>query len=750
MTKIWRNDGPAKVTGRARYTDDIPCQGVLHCVPVYTDFVHANIITINTEKARNAPGVKRVITHTDIPGTAWFGQIFQDYQMLASTTIRCHGDVVALVVAASRKDALAAAALVDVTAEQLPAVFSAEAALQPDAPLVHQSKGTNLINHHKIRRGKPSEEIKNCDVVLQQRITTSAVEHAYMEPEAALCIPRDDGVMQVHGSMQHPFSTRRFVATILGVPLADVEVISNPMGGGFGGKDDTASIVCARAALAAKLCDAPVKITYTREWSMRESYKRHPYVMDYTIGLKGDKIHAVTCRMIADGGAYTSVTPWVTWRSTVQCCGPYQIPHVHADVLGVHTNNVFTGAFRGFGSPQVNFAIEQLIDELAEKAGLDPIALRRANMLQQDCCTITNQRLDNHQVSLGQALDAVLDASNYTAKAEQCSFGKGDTLYGIGLAMAYRGCSLGAEGMDFCSAIINGQFDGSILLDVGIHENGQGAESAMVLLAARELGVNRQRIRYNRPSTSHIPDGGTTVASRGTLMGGGAVVKAATRLKELIAHALHTELGCPPEQVRFADDCLWGTTKSLSWDDAMQHMFLARTYPFAFGSFAAPSVSWNEETGEGNAYFTYVYGCQAAEVEIDAHTGTVRLLNVWAAHDVGKIVNRGMLEGQIYGGIMQGAGMALWEDLQQQTGCIQATNLHRYRIPRATDVPAIHIQLIESPDPTTPSGAKGIGEPALEMIAPAIANAIYRATGTRYYHYPIAPKLKEDCLCKQR
>jgi CO/xanthine dehydrogenase Mo-binding subunit len=201
-----------------------------------------------------------------------------------------------------------------------------------------------------------------------------------MEPEAAICVPRPDGVMEVYGSMQHPFSTRRFVAACLGTPLSQVEIVGSPMGGGFGGKDDTAAIVCARAALAAKLTGRPVRMMYRRDWSIRESYKRHPYRVHYKMGLTKDgTIKAVTCRILADGGAYCSVTPWVTWRSTVQCCGPYTVEHVHCDTIGVYTNNVVAGAMRGFGSPQVNFAIESMMDELAEKVGKDPLEIRLQN-----------------------------------------------------------------------------------------------------------------------------------------------------------------------------------------------------------------------------------------------------------------------------------------------------------------------------------------------------------------------------------
>jgi CO/xanthine dehydrogenase Mo-binding subunit len=664
MNKAFRNDAYAKVTGLAKYTDDFQMVGMLHAVPVYTEYVHAKIIAINTEKAQSQPGVVKIITAKDIPGRNAYGQIYQDYYMLASDKIRFQGDVVAVIVAETREQAIAAIPFVQVKVKELTPILDPVQAMKDKRHLVHESKGTNIINEHKIRRGDPANAFKECDKILEREYTTSTVEHAYLEPETALCYERGDGVMEVRGSMQHPFSTRRFVAAILGAELNNVEVVSVPMGGGFGGKDDTAAIVCARTALAARLCHAPVKMTYSREWSIRESYKRHPYILKYRVGLKNKKLHAVECRIIADGGAYTSVTPWVTWRSTVQCCGAYNVPNVHADVFGVHTNNPLTGAFRGFGSPQVNFAIEQLIEECAEEAGISPLEFRRINMLKQNSCTITGQKLNNHVVNTGKALELVLKESGYEKKLKKCTFGKGETLYGIGLALTYRGCSLGAEGMDFCSAIINAQFDGSVLLEVGIHENGQGAESAMILILAEHLGINKDRIRYRQSSTSQIPDGGTTVASRGTLMGGGAVVNAVKELKRIIAKALHKELDCKASEFSFHDDCVWGKDKKhFSWDEAVDRLHKKSIYPYAFGTFAAPRVDWEEETGRGKAYFTWVYGAEVAEVEIEKKTGNVKLLNVYAVHDVGKTINKALLEGQIYGGILQGAGMALRESL---------------------------------------------------------------------------------------
>ena len=766
--KSWRNDAHAKVTGKAKFTDDLKFANLLHAAPAYSDFVHARIKMIDTRAAEKVPGVVRVLTARDVPGVNRFGQIIRDFRIFADDKIRYHGDVVAVVVADSRDTAIRAAQLVKVEATPLPVVLDPEAALKPGAVLIHENHGTNLINTHVIRRGNIAAGFQQADFVIEEKFQTPTVEHAYLETEAAVCVPRStDGVIEVYGSMQHPFSTRRFVAACLGVPLADVEIIGTPMGGGFGGKDDTAAIVCARTALAAKLLQRPVKMVYRRDWSMRESYKRHPYRVHYKMGVtKAGRITAVQCKIVADGGAYCSVTPWVTWRSTVQCCGPYVVENVHCDTFGVYTNNVVTGAMRGFGSPQMNFIIEQVVEMAAQKVGISGVEFRRRNLVRQGSVTITGQKLDGHTVAMGQVLDTVLREIDYEKKLSSCAYGQtqrraparlddqspsklaepvlgapvnSDELYGIGLAMSYRGVSLGAEGVDFCAAIINAQADGSILLEVGVHENGQGAESAMSLICAQELGLDLNRIRYRRSSTSNIPDSGTTVASRATIMGGGAVTLAARELKQKIAEAFAAKLHCAPGEVRFKDNFIIGKsdTDRIAFADAMREMWLMQKFPFAFGVFKAPRVTWDERTGQGDAYFTWVYGCQAVELTVNKKSGKVKLLNAVAAHDVGRAVNPEMVRGQIYGGLAMSAGYALHEEVKAPDGKITTLNLNTYRIPRAMDLPEMKAIIVENPDPVSPSGAKSIGEPANEILAPAIANAIYHATGRRYCSLPI-------------
>jgi len=740
MQKAFRNDAFAKVTGKAKYTDDYALPQMLHAVPLHAPVASARIQKIDVTKAATMPGVVRVVTARDIPGQVKFGQIIKDYPILAQERICSTGDVLALVVAESRAEALAAIPEIKLELEEMPALYDPEKAMAKDAILINPEHGTNICNYHRVRTGDTQAAESQADLIIEETFTTARVEHAYLEPECALAHLRPDGVMEVLGSMQHPFSTRRFVASTLGWELKDVEVKTVPMGGGFGGKDDTAAIVCARAALCAHLTRRPVKICYSREMSMRESYKRHPYKIEYRMGLKQDgSIVYVKVRIVADCGAYCSVTPWVTWRSTVQCCGCYNVPNVHCDVYGVYTNNVFTGAFRGFGSPQVNWAIEQLVEIAAEKLGMSELDFRKKNMLKQDSITITQQKLDTHKVSLQEVMDKVLLEIDYENKRKRCSFGdpKADKWYGIGFAISYRGMSLGAEGVDFNSAIINVQPDGSVLLETGIHENGQGAESAMILIAAKELGLQPNRIRYRMPSTSNIPDGGTTVASRGTLLGGGATTNAARILKDIITEALQKHQGQKADS--FTDGMILDAKGSVicSWEEAISLCYSQQIYPYAFGVFQAPRVSWDEELGHGNAYFTWVYGCQAVELEVDAKTGKISLLNMVAAHDLGKAINPEMVKGQFYGGMTMGAGYGLSEEITLQDGAVTATNFHQYRVLRATDLPEMTAIIVENPDPTSPSKAKGIGEPTLEITAPAIANAMYRATGIRFVDQPI-------------
>lgn len=741
-----RVDALEKVTGRAKFADDLRLPGMLFAVPLHAASPSAIIKNIDTQKACSLEGVVCVITAKDVPGENLVGGIMADEQILADGRAFYAGDVVAMAAAESLEIARKAAALIDVEYEPLPPVLSPEEALADGAKPVHKDHPDNVVTSFKVRHGDAAGAFANSKNIVEADLQTSFIEHAYLEPEACVAIPEDDGSVTVRGGMQHPFTTRRFVARATGLPLSRVRIVQTVLGGGFGGKDDTISIICARSAILAMKSKRPVKIAYTREESIRESYKRHPMHFQYKAGIDDNgKFTAMHVDITADSGAYCSMSPFVIWRPTVQCTGPYIVPNVHCDSRSVYTNNTFTGAMRGFGSPQHVFACESFIDMCAEQAGLDPFEFRKRNFFTQGITTHTGQKLEGHKVSILEVTEKALHAIDWREKFRRCSRGKpgeDGLLHGIGFACSYRGVSLGAEGNDFCSAIVRIEPDGSAILEVGVAENGQGLKTAMVAILCEDLGLDPERVEFLDTDTSTVPDGGPTVASRGTLVGGNAVLKAGEQIKERMRPAIEELIGTTKKDYVFKAGSITNPTNgtSVSFERAVAVCDKKGIALSAIGVWRGPAVSWDEDKGQGNAYFTYVYGCQACELTVDPGDGKVSVHRVVAAHEVGKAINPQMAAGQIFGGIAMGLGFALMEEIRHERGVIQNLNFNTYRIPRATDMPEMTAILVENPDPAGPYGAKSLGEPTNELMGAAVANAIYYATGKRFLGTPISKK----------
>jgi CO/xanthine dehydrogenase Mo-binding subunit len=738
-----RVDAIEKVTGRAKFADDLRLPGMLFAVPLHAPHPSAIIKHIDTQKASSLEGVACVITAKDVPGENLVGGIMADEQVLADGRVFYCGDVVAMAAAESLDIARKAVALIDVEYEPLPPVLSPEEALADGARPVHEDHPDNVVTSFKVRHGDAASVLAKTNNIVEAGFRTSFIEHAYLEPEACVAIPEDDGSVTVRGGMQHPFTTRRFVSRATGLPLSRVRIVQTTLGGGFGGKDDTISIICARAAILAMKTKRPVKIAYTREESIRESYKRHPMHFQYKAGMdeKG-KFSAMDVDITADSGAYCSTSPFVIWRPTVQCTGPYIVPNVHCDSRSVYTNNTFTGAMRGFGSPQHVFACESFIDMCAEQAGLDPFEFRKRNFFTQGITTHTGQKLEGHKVSILEVTEKALQAIGWQEKFRRCSCGtpsEDGLLHGVGFACSYRGVSLGAEGNDFCCAIIRIEPDGSAILEVGVAENGQGLKTAMVAILCKDLGLDPRRVEFLDTDTSTVPDGGPTVASRGTLVGGNAVLAACAQIKERMRPVLEELIGASNKGYAFKAGHITNAAngKSVPFEQASQKCNEKNISLSAIGVWRGPPVSWDEETGQGSAYFTYVYGCQACEITVDPGDGKVRVERVVAAHEVGKAINPQMAAGQIFGGITMGLGFALMEEVRHERGVIQNLNFNTYRIPRATDMPEMTAILVENPDPAGPYGAKSLGEPTNELMGAAVANAIYYATGKRFLKTPI-------------
>jgi CO/xanthine dehydrogenase Mo-binding subunit len=726
-----RVDALGKVTGRAKYAADYNLGHQLYGKVLRAKYPHARILRVDTSKALLADGVEAVLTAQDIPGEKVIGIVVKNQAILASDKTRYLGDGIALVAARTREAAEAALALIEVDYEPLAVLSDPEAALQPDAPKIHGDDNTFV--HHKVRKGDVEEGFDQADFILERKFHTPCIEHSYIEPEAVLAEPAEHGGVVVTGSVQNLFSTRRSVAAALKLDLNRVQIIQATLGGSFGGKDEVMTVMSCRAALLSLATGKPVKMVNSREESMLESYKRHPYVLYYKWGARNDgSITAMQACCIADGGAYASMSPFVTWRSVVQATGPYYCDNVKTDVFAVYTNNNYTGAMRGFGSPQINFAIESLMDELAERVGKDPFEIRLQNGFRDGAVTATGQRL-NHKVSLVEVLTKATDAAQFRAKwKDYRAAAPGSKKRGIGLACSYRGVSLGAEGVDAAGAIVSVQTDGSVLVSSGITDMGQGAQTQMSQIAAEVLGISMDRVRFLNTNTSRVPDSGPTVASRGTVMGGAAAKKAAEIVRATLLSAAGAMLNVDPAGCDLAGNYLVERSSGkrlASFNELAAECFRQGKPMFGLGWHKAPPTSWHEEQGTGDAYFTFVYGANVAEVEVDTETGKVDVIDFVSCHDVGKAINRNAVLGQFYGGVAMGLGYGLLEEFDYEDSIPKQLNFDEYLVPTAMDVPRIQAIIVENEDATGPFGAKSIGEPANELAAPAIANAIRNATG---------------------
>ncbi|MBL6975565.1 MAG: xanthine dehydrogenase family protein [Deltaproteobacteria bacterium] len=740
-----RVDGLAKVTGEARFAGDMDESDQLYGAVLRSLHPHARVLSVVTHEAVAVPGVVAVLTADDIPGSPLVGGVIRDQPVLVTDRVRFLGDGIALVAAETEEAAQDAVERIGVEYETLPVVDDPREALEAESPLVHDDG--NEVVHHVVRHGDPDAAFAKAESIYERSFTTPRIEHSYIEPEAVIARPVAGGGVEVIGSIQNLFSTRRALASVLGVALNRVTVRHAVIGGSFGGKDDVMTIMACRAALLARRCGRPVKMVNTREESMLESYKRHPYFLDYRVGLDGEgNPVAMRIRAVADAGAYASTSPFVTYRSVVQAAGPYRCPNVWTDLYAAYTNNPYTGAMRGFGSPQVNFAVEGLVDEIAEDRGIDPLSYRLQLAYKEGDVTPTGQVLGGHVVSLPEVLNKVGEPSGFVdkwwryraARSAPKAFRRG-----IGLACSYRGVALGAEGVDAAAAMVQVQSDGSVLVSSGITDMGQGAQTAISQCAAEVLGVRMDQVGFLDTDTSRIPDSGPTVASRGTIMGGSAAAEAARRVGRRMLDVASEITGYSAGDLILREGGVWRSRVGrrlqplyLSFEELAGECFNRGRSLAALGWFNAPPTSWKEDRGQGIAYFTYVYGANVAEVVVDTETGRVRVEEFWAAHDVGKAVNRQGVTGQIHGGVAMGMGYGLYEEFEVEEGKPKALNFDEYLIATAMDVPKMHAIVVENPDPAGSFGQKSLGEPANEIAAPAIVNAIANATGRRIRDIP--------------
>ena len=665
--------------GDRGYVDDIRIDGMLHASLHFTAHARAKVLAIDSSKALALDGVSAVFTAADVPGELMVGIIYKDWPVMIPIGgfTSYAGDVLAVVVARDRITARAAAELIDVQYEVLKPITDPRSAITSNEVAVWKTT-SNVLSTSTYKRGDVDAAFANCAHIVEQDFSTQRIEHAFLEPESTLAVPSQDGTrLHVYSGGQGIWDDRNDIANLLGLSndQVTVELVTN--GGAFGGKEDMSNQ--AHASLAAWLLQVPVKCTLSREESFLMHAKRHPIDMSYKIGCDADgKILALHVRAIGDSGAYASVGMKVLERMAGHASGPYQVPNIDVEAIAVRTNNPVCGAFRGFGANQAQFAMEGVLDRLAEKVGIDGWSIRRANVIMPGMVWGPGQIMDDGCLGASQCLDAIkpaYDAARASGKA-------------IGLGLGLKNSGLGNGFKEITKAVVHFKHDGRIEVRHGWTEMGQGINTVAQQVAVEELGVDGPLIDVIVDTTRELGFGQTT-GSRGTLMGAGAV-KAAC------------------ESARLAN-CAIG----------IDHVGEYR-------------VDWTNKLGEpgvDNPIIHSTFGYAAQLVIVDRETGKIE--HVVAAHDVGRAVNPQLCEGQIEGSVHMGLGYALSEDFPSdpETGFPTNKTLRSLGILRAKDVPKISVQLVESAQPNSPYGIKGVGEIGLVPTAGAVAAALHDFDG---------------------
>jgi CO/xanthine dehydrogenase Mo-binding subunit len=701
-TPVARPDARAKVTGAARYPADLVRAGMLHCKTVFGHRAHARIERIDTARARAVPGVVAVLTAADVPYNR-YGLIDADQEVLCSERVRYEGDRVALVVAESAAIATAAAKLVDVTYTDVPAVGDALAALEPDAPLVHPERGTNVLLHQKVRTGDVDAALASADLVLSETFTTSWQEHAYLQPDAAIAYYEGETlVVETAGQWLH--EDRRQIAAMLELEEHAVTIRYAKIGGAFGGREDLS--VQPLIALATWATKRPAAIVWSREESIVGHHKRHPFHIETTWGAKRDgTIVAARTRTIADGGAYASTSVEVLKCATIFAQGPYHIPNVATDGYVVYTNNVPSGAFRGFGTPQAHWAAESMVARLAHALGLDPGAVRLRNLYREGDREATGNVLPPG-VSVVPVLERCVAEKERRFAASAPADPTATIRRGVGIACGIKnvGYSFGFPEQSTATVELvgTGRIERAVVR-IGAADVGQGVHLILRQIAAETLDLPLNAVAIVSDDSAQAPNAGSASASRLTLMGGRAVHNAAVAAREAWAR------GDAPE---------------------------------ATVQYRPPATTpLDPETGAGTPNYCYGYSAQAVEVEVDVTTGVTRVTKIISVHDVGRAINRQQVEGQIEGCLAQALGYALTENYLVRDGITRTPYFSSYLLPTALDMPVEIVPVIlELADPNGPYGARGVAEMPLVPFAPAVAAAIHDATGAWLTDLPMTPE----------
>ena len=744
--RLIRIDGARKVEGSEIFGADEAPPGALSVRAIRCPFHRAAFQFGDIDAfMRQYPGVHRIFTAKDVPGKDCYGVIprFADQPVFAHREARYRGEAVAAIVGEPSSVERLDPASFPVAWEELPALKDIDAALAVGAPRIHTHRENNVLVRGRVVRGDVDSALDQAPITADATYETGFVEHAYIEPEAGFARRVGDHI-EIQACTQSPYMDRNDVASILGIPPQNARIIPTAVGGGFGSKLDLS--VQPFLALAAWHLGSPVRMVYSRTESILSTTKRHPARMHVRGGCTHDgKLVALDFSADFNTGAYSSWGPTVAARVPVHASGPYYVPHYRALTRAVHTNLVPAGAFRGFGVPQAAIAQEQLYDELADRAGIDRLEFRILNALDGLTPTVTGQVLGKG-VGIRACLEALRPAWLQARKssAEFNTAMNGPLRRGVGVAGMWYGC--GNTSLPNPSTVRIGlKRDGRVALHQGAVDIGQGSNTIVTQICADALGAPIDRFDLVSGDTAVTPDCGKTSASRQTLVTGKAAHMAGTQLRHSI---LVLAKANERAEIEFGDDRVMIREKDrVHTIDLTQLRLDQYGYVITAEATFDPPTSPLDENGQGVPYAAYGFGAHMAEIEVDTELGTIRVLKVTAAHDVGRAINPTLIEGQIEGGVAQGLGMALMEEFFPGKG----ENLHDYLIPSAGDIPPVESILIEDPTPVGPFGAKGIGEQAVIPTAPAILNALHDAVGIRLRKIPATPdRVRAAILARQK
>jgi selenium-dependent xanthine dehydrogenase len=674
-----RYQGLELAMGEKPYVNDMAEPGMLHGAVRFSDHPRARVVRIDTSRAEAHPGVVAVVTAEDVPGDRYQGDIFPDWPQFVAVgeETRYVGDVLAAVAADTNQAAREAAGLIDVGYEVLEPVTDPYLAMEPDAPVLHPdvdfTAGGNVLSLSTVKRGDADAALGSAAHVVRETFGTQFIEHAFLEPESALAVPEEDGGYHVYSQGQGIWHDREQVASFMGMPEEGIRVTQVSNGGAFGAKEDLN--VQAHATLLASKTRVPVRITLSRKESLRFHSKRHPLTMEYTVGCDEEgHLVAVRARIVGDTGAYASVGNAVLQRACGHSCSVYRVDNVDVEARAVYTNNPPCGAMRGFGSNQANFAMEGCLDRLAEQVGIDGWEIRWRNAVEAGDRFGTGQIL-GAGVGVKKTLVAVKPAWDEARMAGKA----------VGIACAAKNTGVGNGIPEFGRAVIRVDDDGGVTVFHSWTEMGQGVHTVMQQVACEELGLTPDRVRV-AVDTSHELDAGQTTASRGTVLGGLGVLAASKELKAALNG---------------------GGMADLAGREFRGEVQMAPTYTPGTGPDGGPT------------HFAYGWATQMAVLDEEG-----RLEKVIAAHDVGRVINPTLLEGQIEGAIHMGLGHALTEEFVVDGGVVKTDTLKSLNIIPPAGMPAVECIFVEEPQPEGPYGAKGVGEIALVPTASAVAGAL--------------------------